>query len=46
MNGALNIFNEGKYDINHKYFLLSQICGYLVNFTILSKENLENIIKV
>ena len=46
MNGALDIFNEGKYDINHKYFLLSQICGYLVNFTILSKENLENIIKV
>ena len=46
MNGALNIFNEGKYDINHKYFLLSQICGYLVNFTILNKENLENIIKV
>ena len=46
MNGAMDIYNEGKYDINHKYFLLSQICGYLVNFTILSKENLENIIKV
>ena len=41
----LIVFNQVKYDINHKYFLLEEICGYLLNFSILSKENLENIIK-
>ena len=45
LNAALDIYHEGKYDINHKYFLLEEICGYLLNFSILSKENLENIIK-
>ena len=45
MNAAMEIYSEGKYDINNKYFLLSEICGYLINFSILSKENLETIIK-
>ena len=46
INAAVDVYQEGKYDINHKYFLLAEICGYLLNFTILSKENMENIIKI
>ena len=46
LNAVMDIYNEGKYDINNKYFLLSEICGYLINFTILSKENMEGIIKI
>ena len=46
MNAAMNIYQEGKYDQNIKYSLLSQTVGYLLNFTILSNENVENIIKI
>ena len=46
MNAAMNIYQEGKYDQNIRYSLLSQIAGYLIKFTILSNENVENIIKV
>ena len=45
LNAAMDIYQEGKYDINHKYFLLEEICGYLLHFSILSKETLEGIIK-
>ena len=46
MNAAMNIYQEGKYDQNIKYSLLSQVVGYLLNFTILSNENVENILKI
>ena len=46
MNAAMNIYQEGKYDQNIKYSLLTQIVGYLLSFTILGKENVENIIKI
>jgi vacuolar protein sorting-associated protein 35 len=46
MNAAMNIYQEGKYDTNLKYFLLSEISGYLLSFTILGNENVENIIKI
>ena len=46
MNTAMNIYQEGKYDQSIKYSLLSQISGYLLSFTILSNENVENIIKI
>ena len=46
MNAAMNIYQEGKYDQNIKYNLLSQTVGYLLSFTILSHENVENIIKI
>ena len=46
MNAAMNIYQEGKYDQNIKYSLLSQVVGYLINFTILSNENVENILKI
>ena len=45
LNSVINIYQEGKYDQNNKYNLHTLICGYLLKFTILSKENLENIIK-
>jgi len=46
MNAAMNIYQEGKYDQNIKYSLLSQAVGYLLSFTILGNENVENIIKI
>ena len=46
MNAAMNIYQEEKYNKNNKYYLLSDICGYLLQFSILSKDNLENIIKI
>ena len=46
MNAAMNIYQEGKYDQNIKYSLLSQVVGYLLSFTILGNENVENIIKI
>ena len=46
MNAAMNIYQEEKYNKNNKYYLLSDICGYLLHFSILSKDNLENIIKI
>ena len=46
MNAAMNIYQEGKYDQNIKYNLLSQTVGYLLSFTILGHENVENVIKV
>ena len=46
MNAAMNIYQEGKYDQNIKYNLLSETVGYLLSFTILSNENVENIIKI
>ena len=46
MNAAMNIYQEGKYDQNIKYNLLSQTVGYLLSFTILGHENVENIIKI
>ena len=46
MNAAMNIYQEGKFDQNIKYSLLSQISGYLLSFSILSNENVENIIKI
>ena len=46
MNAAMNIYQEGKYDQNVKYFLLQQVVGYLLSFTILGNENVENIIKI
>jgi vacuolar protein sorting-associated protein 35 len=46
MNAAMNIYQEGKYDSNLKYFLLTEISGYLLSFTILGNENVENIIKI
>ena len=46
MNAAMNIYQEGKYDQNIKYNLLSETVGYLLSFTILSNENFENIIKI
>ena len=45
LNSVINIYQEGKYDQNNKYNLHTLICGYLLKFTILSKKNLENIIK-
>lgn len=45
MNAAMKIYKEGKYNKDVKYQLLSNICGYLINFTILSKENVENLLK-
>ena len=46
MNAAMNIYQEGKYDQNLKFSLLSQIIGYILSFTILGNENVENIIKI
>ena len=46
MNAAMNIYQEGKYDQNLKFSLLSQIVGYILSFTILGNENVENIIKI
>ena len=46
INAAMNIYQEGKYDQNNKYSLLSQIIGHLLSFTILGNENIENVIKV
>ena len=46
MNAAMAIYQEGKYDQNIKYSLLTQIVGYLLSFTILGNENVENIIKI
>jgi vacuolar protein sorting-associated protein 35 len=46
MNAAMNIYQEGKYDQNIKYSLLSQAVGHLLSFTILGNENVENIIKI
>jgi len=46
MNAAMKIYQEGKYNQNVKYQLLSNICAYLLNFTILSKEKVENILKI
>jgi hypothetical protein len=46
INAAMNIYQEGKYDQNLKYSLLSDVVGYLLSFTILGNENIENIIKI
>ena len=46
MNAAMGIYQEGKYDQNMKYPLLVEVVGHLLSFTILGKENIENIIKV
>ena len=46
INAAITIYQEGKYNQNLKYYFLSDICGYLLKFSVLSKENLENIIKI
>ena len=46
MNAAMNIYQEGKYDQNIKYNLLSEIVGHLLSFTILGNQNVENIIKI
>ena len=46
INAAMNIYQEGKIDQNIKYSLLSQIVGYLLSFTILGNENIENVIKI
>ena len=46
INAAMNIYQEGKYDQNSKYSLLSEIIGYLLSFTILGNENIENVIKI
>ena len=46
MNAAMNIYQEGKYDQNMKFSLLTQIVGYILSFTILGNENVENIIKI
>ena len=46
MNAAMKIYQEVKYNQNVKYQLLSNICAYLLNFTILSKEKVENILKI
>jgi vacuolar protein sorting-associated protein 35 len=46
MNAAMNLYQEGKYDQNLKFSLLSQIVGYILSFTILGNENVENIIKI
>jgi hypothetical protein len=46
MNSAFQIYQDGKYDENLKYNFLEEICGYLIHLTILSKENLENFIKI
>ena len=46
MNAAMNIYQEGKYEQNLKFSLLSQIIGYILSFTILGNENVENIIKI
>ena len=46
INAAINIYQEGKYNQNLKYSFLTDICGYLLQFSVLSKENLENIIKI
>ena len=46
MNAAMNVYQEGKYDQNMKFSLLTQIVGYILSFTILGNENVENIIKI
>ena len=46
INSAMNIYQEGKYDQNLNYNLLAEIVGYLLSFTILGNENLENIINI
>ena len=46
INAAMKIYQEGKYNQNIKYQLLSNICAYLLNFTILSKEKVENLLKI
>ena len=46
MNAAMDIYQEGKYDQNIKYSLLTQIVGYMIKFTILGNENVENIIRI
>ena len=46
INAAMNIYQEGKIDQNIKYSLLSQVVGYLLSFTILGNENIENVIKI
>ena len=46
IDAAIKIYNEGKYDENLKYYLLSDIVGYLLGFTILGNKNIENIIEI
>ena len=46
INAAMNIYQEGKYEQNLKYSLLSDLVGYLLSFTILGNENIENTIKI
>ena len=46
LNGTLSIFQEAKFDPNKKYSLLLEIIGNLLSYTILSDENVENIIKI
>ena len=46
INAALQIYQDQKYDEDLKYHFLSQICGYLLNLKILSKENMEKFIKI
>ena len=41
----MKIYKEGKYDESLKYYLLSDIVGYLLGFTILGNKNIENIIE-
>ena len=46
INAAMDIYQEGKYDQNLKYSLLSDVVGYLLSFTILGNENIENTLKI
>ena len=45
INSAMGIYTENKYEVEYKYSLLNLLSGYLLYLNILSKENIENIIK-
>ncbi len=45
INSAITIFTDNNYDQEKKFYLLSLLSGYLLNYNILSREKIENYIK-
>lgn len=45
LNAAMAIYQEGKYDQDIKYGLLSEVSGHMLTFNVLGQENIEGIIK-
>ena len=46
INSALQLYQDQNFEENIKYNMFLEICGYLINMPILSKENLENFVKI